>query len=240
MLVMGKELKFYKKPYLVLNVGDIFDDLEVIDVYRKPVTQANRKPTHQTVYLMRCTKCGREKEMLSSTIRKHIGTSHRACGKGMKQKDKIFVSRYSVMRTRTTNPNYEHTENYMGRGINSDEFVNFIDFYDAMYDKWCKAVEEIGDPHKVSLERIDPNGNYTSENCTFIKVSDQQANTTRNIEFEVTFPDGHKEKHKSARRFALEHDMYAGAVHESIKYDRPFKGYSFKQIICPLIFNDEV
>lgn len=33
---------------------------------------------------MKCTKFGREKEMLSSTIRMHKGTTHKACGKGLK------------------------------------------------------------------------------------------------------------------------------------------------------------
>ena len=224
-----------RKPLLVLDIGDVVDDLKVVDIIKEDIVDRGYK-TYQTKYVMKCLKCGRTKNMLSSTIRNHVGTSHQACGKGIKHKDKLFASRYSAMRTRTTNPNYQHTENYMGRGINSDEFRYFIDFYDAMYDKWCEAVKEIGDPHKVSLERIDPNGNYTKENCTFIRVTDQQANTTSNIEFEVTFPDGHKERHKSGRRFALEHGLYSTAVSEALKYNRTIQGYSFKRIISPIIF----
>ena len=44
-------------------------------------------------YIMKCNKCGRTKEMLSSTIRRKSGTTHKSCGKNLKTKDPIFYQR---------------------------------------------------------------------------------------------------------------------------------------------------
>ena len=81
-----------------LKIGDIVEDL---------ICEGKVKRKNNTYkYIMRCKKCGRVKEMLSSTIRKHRGTTHKACGKGIKTKDPIFYLRWQAMRTRTTNKNY--------------------------------------------------------------------------------------------------------------------------------------
>ena len=164
----------------MLERNKIYDDLlcigEVTMIY-------DSKPDYSHYYLMKCTKCGREKIMRDHTVFRKSGTCHSACGKGLHLKDPIFHERWQAMRTRTTNPNYHAYDRYGGRGINSDEFQYFIDFYDKMYPSWVEACKIIGDPHNVSLERIDVNKSYSSENCKWIHKRDQPKNTCKTIRF---------------------------------------------------------
>jgi hypothetical protein len=138
----------------------MFGDLKCIGIAKKKKGESYR-------YVMECQICGRTKEMLSSTIRLEHGITHKACGKGLKTKDEIFYSRWQAMRTRTTNTNYEHADAYSGRNIKSDEFKHFIDFYDKMYDSWLE-ISSIYGKENTLLERIDYNGDYSTENCTWI------------------------------------------------------------------------
>lgn len=160
------------KRILTINVGDEFGDLKCIQV--NPPIRSGKS----TTYTMECKICHRRKKMLSSTIRMGHGITHKACGKGLKTLDPVFYDRWQAMRTRTNNPNYQHYEDYGGRGISSDEFKYFIDFYDAMYPSFKKLADEIG-ANNVSLERIDCNGDYTVNNCTWIPVKLQQSNTRK-------------------------------------------------------------
>jgi hypothetical protein len=148
------------KKILDIKVGDMFGDLKCIGIAKKKKGESYR-------YVMECQICGRTKEMLSSTIRLEHGITHKACGKGLKTKDEIFYSRWQAMRTRTTNTNYEHADAYSGRNIKSDEFKHFIDFYDKMYDSWLE-ISSIYGKENTLLERIDYNGDYSTENCTWI------------------------------------------------------------------------
>ena len=85
------------------HIGDQVDDLLCIEK-KKPSKGSGKS----TLYRMQCTVCGREKWMLGATIFRRSGTTHSACGKGFKTIDKRFYSEWCAMRTRTTNPNYEH------------------------------------------------------------------------------------------------------------------------------------
>lgn len=214
------------RPKLLdINIGDEFGDLRCINI----IINEN---TGYTNYIMQCTKCGRTKSMLSSTIRLKRGITHKACGRGIKTKDPIFYDRWEAMRTRTTNPNYEHANCYIERGINSDEFENFIDFYDSMYSSFIEKSNEIG-KNNTSLERIDPNGNYTKENCIWIHKNEQQGNQRKTVKFIVTFPDGHEEEHKNVLKFAKENNLDANTILDVMnpkKGTTKHKGYKFKRL----------
>lgn len=146
--------------------------------------------------------------------------------------DPIFYSRWEAMRTRTNNPNYEHANCYSKRGIDSNEFENFIDFYDAMYESYIKLANKIG-KENTSLERINVNKSYTKENCIWIDKHEQQGNTRKNVVFEVTFPDGHKEIHTNVRRFAKEHGLNSSTINDVMNPNRAtshHKQYKFKRL----------
>lgn len=204
---------------LEINVGDTFGDLECIEIVNQ---------TGWRKFLMKCKICGREKCMDSSTIRNKCGIYHKACGKGIKTVDDVFYTRWRVMRERTCNPRYEHYDRYGGRGISSEEFSLFIDFYDAMYDSFCEAAERIGDKHNVSLERIDFNWDYTKENCMWVDVHEQPGNTCKTVDFMVTFPDGHTEQHRNITKFCREHGLDSSSAFSCISGEyTQHKGYKF-------------
>lgn len=179
-----------------LKIGDIIEDL---------ICEGKVKRKNNTYkYIMRCKKCGRVKEMLSSTIRKHSGTTHKACGKGIKTKDPI----------------------------NSDEFANFIDFYDKMYPSFKQLADKIG-AENTSLERIDNNESYTSENCIWIDKHSQPQNNSRIVKFKTIFPDGHYEICKNVREFARVHNLDNSTIFDCLSENRSttnHKGYKFVRL----------
>ena len=81
------------------------------------------------------------------------------------------------IKRRCYNENYPDYKDYGGRGINSDYFEDFIVFYNDMFQSYKEHVDEYGEKN-TSLDRIDPNGNYTKNNCRWA-TNKQQANNTR-------------------------------------------------------------
>ena len=209
------------RKILDIKVGDIHGDLICIGII---------KENGHTKYTMKCLKCGREKNMLSSTIRLKKGINHSACGKGLKLKNKTFYERWQSMRFRTTNPNYDHYDCYGGRGINSDEFEHFIDFYDSMFDSFVEKANEIGEKN-VSLDRIDPDGNYTKDNCRWIHKNDQPKNQRRTVDFIAIFPDGHEEVCRNVREFAKTHNLDDQSIRDCISGKfKQHKNYKFRRL----------
>ena len=121
----------------IIQIGDIFDDMQVVEELQYKKGKCSR-------YIVKCLKCGRMKEADRSVLLLSKGTTHRSCGKGIKLKDIRFYSLWKNMRSRTTNPLCDNYEFYGGRGINSDEFADFIDFYDAMYASYLEAYKKFG------------------------------------------------------------------------------------------------
>lgn len=202
-----------RPPKYVYKIGDIVDDLECINIIKDKQNYTN--------YEMKCVICGRTKLMLGPTINRHSGTTHRACGQGLKTKNEVFYERWKAMRVRTTNSNYEHYEDYGGRGIDSEEFKSFIDFYDAMYPSFVEAFEKFG--NRTSLERIDYNKSYTKENCTWIELFEQQGNQRKTLYFIIIDSQGNKTYHKNVRLFCREkgynesviYDLLNGRIHNA-------------------------
>lgn len=209
------------KKYIV-EVGKTYGDLKCIGT--------TKNENNYTKYIMKCNICGREKEMLGATVFVEHGITHKACGKGLKLKCKKFYERWQSMRSRTTNPNSPHYNCYGERGINSDVFENFIDFYDTMYESYCEKVKEIGEDN-ISLDRINPDGNYCPENCRWIDVHDQQSNCRKTIFFEVRTPKGDVEFGHSLQKYCDKHLLdYESARSCAIGEYSQHKGYKFKKI----------
>jgi len=80
---------------------------------------------------------------------------------------------WSGMLTRCTNPKAINYPRYGGRGI-------------LVCDKWLHSfksfLEDMGEvPSGRTIERLDSNGNYYKENCTWSTPSEQARNTSRTI-----------------------------------------------------------
>lgn len=205
----------------IVNIGDIFDDYECIGVTK------NEK--NYTTYVMKCTKCGKVKNMLASTVHARKGTSHKSCGKGLGiTYDKEFYNRWQSMRFRTSDK-YWDKKDYYDRGINSDAFASFIDFYNTMYQSWKEHVEKFGEDD-TSLERIDVDKPYNPENCTWIRLREQKGNQQKTVYFSVTNIDtGEIAYHKNASQYANENNL-PSYILEVINKNGTYKDKKYKRI----------
>lgn len=103
--------------------------------------------------------CGcHQKAVASDTHKKHGGTGTRLYRIFYKMKERCY---------RESNDNYKY---YGGRGIViCDEWLhNFQAFHD-----WAMAN---GYAENLTIDRIDPNGNYEPKNCRWITIQEQQRN----------------------------------------------------------------
>ena len=77
------------------------------------------------------------------------------------------------MMTRCYNKNHMHYRHYGGRGISvCEEWKKFENF-----SQWAS---ESGYADGLSIERIDNDGNYCPENCTWIPINDQPKHRRNN------------------------------------------------------------
>lgn len=76
------------------------------------------------------------------------------------------------MRERCLCSTYRDYKYYGGRGVTID--AEWSDY--AVFRKWALAT---GFGKGMTLDRRDPNGNYTDDNCRWVPKSDQQLNTRR-------------------------------------------------------------
>lgn len=206
-----------------VEAGKQYDDYICLDKITKK-GQGN-------FYIMKCTKCGKIKEMRGSTVGMHKGTRHKSCGKGLGVSyDADFYHRWQSMRARTS-PNFWNSENYYDRGINSDAFESFIDFFNAMYPSWLEHKKRFG-AKDTSLERIDVDKPYSPENCKWICFDEQKGNLQKSIYFtRQNVQTGEITYHKNALRFARETKAVpASYIYDVINKNKTYNGYEYKRI----------
>lgn len=156
--------------------------------------ERRRRPSGVTAIYWRCLcSCGREGWQSSSTL--GSGNS-RSCGC---LKDEVCIKRstthgqasrksrsreyssWACMLNRTYNPNSKCYDRYGGRGVKvcdrwKDSFENFF------ADMGNKPSPDL------SLDRIDPNGDYIPSNCRWASITTQARNksTTINVNYQGT------------------------------------------------------
>ena len=142
--------------------GSIFERLTVIK-------DTGKRKHSKVVWLCAC-QCGVETEVLSVDLLSGRKTQCGTCDSAEKEyltKYKAYNS-WGAMKSRCDNENNTHYSYYGGRGITyCKEWTSFTNFFRDMGER----------PEGMSLERIDPNGNYCKENCTWTSRSIQSFNT---------------------------------------------------------------
>ena len=167
-------------------VGKKFNRLTV-------VKEVGRDDRQQVLWLCKCD-CGKETNVTTYRLNKGktkscgclmIETSRKQfteLGKKSKthglSKTRIYKT-YRGMKDRCLNPNDMHYPDYGGRGITiCDEWKNdFMSFYNWAMDN--------GYTDKLTIDRIDVNGNYEPSNCRWVDTKTQNRNkrNTRKIKY---------------------------------------------------------
>lgn len=151
-------------------IGNIYGRLEVIS---EIMHQSGRR------VLCKCS-CGTEKDILLSHLRSGKTVS---CGcyrlERVKEVNSVLNTKHGMYGTRVYNiwngmldrVRDKEDPNYGGKGIEASE-----DWYD-----FSKFYSDMGDvPDGMSLDRIDPSGNYTKENCRWANNTLQAYNKIKN------------------------------------------------------------
>jgi hypothetical protein len=106
-------------------------------------------------------------------LARDIASQREHPGKAQSGRSNASIAGYTswcMMRTRCTNPEYPDYPNYGGRGISVCErwlgVRGFANFFADMGEK----------PPGMSLDRIDPNGNYEPSNCRWATAKQQKNN----------------------------------------------------------------
>lgn len=119
---------------------------------------------------------------------------------------------WDSMRQRCYNPQKDHYEDYGGRGISvCDEWAN--DF-----SSFCDWAMSHGYNEKLTLDRIDVDGNYCPENCRWSTMKEQQNNRRSN----------HLLTYKNETHTMMEWSEILGVSYSALK-KRIYKGMSTEE-----------
>lgn len=144
--------------------------------YLTAIHKTDKRYDGSIVWLCQCD-CGNAKEVAAKLLKKHNTLS---CGCYRKEQTRKANTthgmykhqlywRWNSMINRCTKPSQRCYKSYGGRGITvCDEWKTFEPFAE-----WALSH---GYEKDLSLERIDVNGNYCPENCTWIPVCEQNKN----------------------------------------------------------------
>lgn len=160
-----------------------------------------------TRWLCKCQRCGIEKVMRTMTI-KH--PQNKSCGCYRNDRNKIGNRIHGLsskrlykiwigMKCRCYNPKNSAYHNYGARGIAiCNEWKMFLPFY-----QW--AISN-GYTEGLTIERIDVNGDYWPDNCTWIPKREQSYNMRSNRM--ITF----KGVTKSIHEWSIETGLSIGVI----------------------------
>lgn len=129
------------------------------------------------------------------------------------------------MRRRCNNSSRKNYQHYGGRGVKvCDDWNNdFMAFYSwSMDNNYNEA---------LSIDRIDPDGDYCPDNCRWVTQSIQNGNKTTFRKFEAMSPNGEIYYHHNKYEFAQMH----GLSNNCIRYcltgkQKTHRGWTFKYV----------
>lgn len=147
------------------------------------IMPTEKRQNGKVVWLCEC-ECGNETLVTSNRLRSgntsSCGCLYAETRKGMLKHGGTGTRLYRIwkaMHNRCNNKNTKDYEYYGGRGIvicnewNGEHgFENFL--------RWAK---QTGYNDNLTIDRINPNGNYYPENCEWITQAEQNRNTRKQL-----------------------------------------------------------
>jgi len=167
-------------------------------------------------WLCRC-ECGTEKEVSIANV---ASGKSRSCGCYHKQRIREALTTHGLskhpiynswasMINRCTSPKNRDFQYYGARGINvCERWWNFQGFADDMFPTWQPG---------MTIDRIDPNGDYEPTNCRWLTIAEQQRNKRSNVLYDT--PWGRITLPEAARKMGLS----LGGLQGRIKSGRPME-----------------
>jgi hypothetical protein len=89
-------------------------------------------------------------------------------------KDKGLYLRYYAMKNRCNNKNHRAYRWYGAKGV-TILWSSYLDFKRDMYSTYIEHLNKFG-RKDTTLDRIDPYGNYSKDNCRWLTNKEQQLN----------------------------------------------------------------
>lgn len=165
----------------VENIGKVNGEIEIIGVGYVDEKTKTRK------YEVMCHKCGNIYYISLGNFNSMTGKGCVKCHNkthGMK-----FTNIYNVwkqMKYRCSCPkkDWSHYKNYCGRGISvCEEWQSFENFYKWAIANGYKEDFYSSGRNKITIDRIDNDGDYCPENCRFVTHQENQWNkrTTKKV-----------------------------------------------------------
>jgi hypothetical protein len=206
-----------KDNFIESEIGRVINDYTITDIFYK-----NGK--------LKCiVRCNRKFiRVYSNILENSESTTHNFCSRGLGMDRTRFKRIWEKMRDRTTNPNYSKYHLYGGRGISSEYYKNFIDFYDDLYLSYLKHCKEYGE-FDTTLERMNVNKNYEKGNLTWATRVEQSSNLRKNIKFLAIHTDGTRIVETNIARFSRKYNLCQTSIRDRLhgKITSLYKGWNF-------------
>lgn len=184
-------------------------------------------------------ECGVKKEIVGT----HLTTSMvKSCGCLRRESktnpafmhgdtDKPLWRMWKAMKERCDSKNHISFKNYGARGIKyCIEWKDYLNFKNDMEKHYNFARKSFGKNIKLSIERMDPDGNYCKDNCTIIPLSLQNKNTRlTNRLFTAIDPNGIEQKVSNQSEFAKDNGLIRSCIGKCLGgQQNSHRGWSFK------------